>query len=209
MFSRKSKEGAKTPPAAPAPAPKKTRVSETPMVSAPVRAAVPSIISGDLVVTGHLVSGGELQVDGTIDGDVRAASLVIGEQATITGEVLAEEVVVRGRVIGTIRGMRVVLTASCHVEGDITHESLAVEPGAFFEGACRRSEDPLAAHDRERIQSAEKPRQNAPEESRSTAPVRGKPKPKPKRTAPKLTEADPARVVVKDGSIVVRRPSAE
>lgn len=108
---------------------------------------VPSIISGDLIISGNLLSGGELQVDGTIDGDVRASSLVIGEQATVTGEVMAEEVIIRGRVIGSVRGLRVVLAANCHVEGEIFHESLAVEPGAFFEGNCRRSEDPLARSD--------------------------------------------------------------
>jgi len=30
------------------------------------------------------------------------------------------------------------------VEGDINHQSLAIEQGAFFEGKSRRSDDPLS-----------------------------------------------------------------
>jgi cytoskeletal protein CcmA (bactofilin family) len=30
------------------------------------------------------------------------------------------------------------------VEGDILHEAIAVETGAFFEGNCRHSDNPLA-----------------------------------------------------------------
>jgi cytoskeletal protein CcmA (bactofilin family) len=36
------------------------------------------------------------------------------------------------------------LQATCHVEGDVLHKSLAIEQGAFFEGKSRRSEEPLA-----------------------------------------------------------------
>ncbi len=173
---------------------------DTAAAKKPLRTA-PSIISADLVITGNLVSGGELQVDGTVEGDVRAASLVIGEQATVTGEVMAEEVIVRGRIIGVLRGLRVVLASSCHFEGDILHESLAVEPGAFFEGNCRRSEDPLSSN------IGVEPAEAAANAKR---PVKAPPEKKPTRTKtrPRQVE-DTTPVVVKDGSIVVRRPAAQ
>jgi cytoskeletal protein CcmA (bactofilin family) len=38
----------------------------------------------------------------------------------------------------------VTLQAQSHVEGDIFHQSLAIEQGAYFEGKSRRSDDPLA-----------------------------------------------------------------
>jgi cytoskeletal protein CcmA (bactofilin family) len=62
----------------------------------------------------------------------------------VTGDVAADEVVVRGRVVGSFRGVRITLQAQCHVEGDIFHQSLAIEQGAYFEGKSRRSDDPLA-----------------------------------------------------------------
>jgi cytoskeletal protein CcmA (bactofilin family) len=132
MFSSKSKDSAPETAAAPAPAPKRNG-----------RAAAPSIISADMVINGTLVSSGDIQIDGRVEGDVRTSGLVIGDKAEIHGEVLADEVTVRGRVIGRIRARRVQLASTAHVEGDILHEALAVETGAFFEGNCRHSDNPL------------------------------------------------------------------
>jgi cytoskeletal protein CcmA (bactofilin family) len=116
----------------------------TPAYRGPERMA-PSIIGEDLTVTGNVLSKGEVQVDGQIQGDVHCSSLIVGEKAQITGGIVAEDVVVRGQVMGSIRGVRVTLQASSHVEGDIFHQSLAIEQGAFFEGKSRRSEDPIAS----------------------------------------------------------------
>ncbi|NND49824.1 MAG: polymer-forming cytoskeletal protein [Rhizobiales bacterium] len=186
---------------------------------------VPSIISGDLIISGNLLSGGELQVDGTIDGDVRASSLVIGEQATVTGEVMAEEVIIRGRVIGSVRGLRVVLAANCHVEGEIFHESLAVEPGAFFEGNCRRSEDPLARNEVDSFVPAP-PVARAHSTGFRSEQDHAEDEPAPAQSLPEPAGAgqqighgrdqyadyespEAAPVIVKDGRVVVRRSAAE
>ena len=144
MFSSKAKD------AAPAPAPAMAAA-----VPAPKRArqlSAPSIISADLVVNGTLSSAGDIQVDGRVEGDVRSAGLVIGEKAEIRGEIYAEDVTVRGKVVGRINARKILLASTSRVEGDILHEAIAVESGAFFEGNCRHSEDPLgegvrAAHD--------------------------------------------------------------
>lgn len=104
----------------------------------------PSIIGEDLGITGNVISKGEVQVDGQIQGDVHCASLIVGEKAEITGGIVAEDVVVRGRVMGSVRGVRVTMQASSHVEGDVFHKALAIEQGAFFEGKSRRAEDPIA-----------------------------------------------------------------
>jgi cytoskeletal protein CcmA (bactofilin family) len=106
--------------------------------------SAPSIIGSDLVVSGTLVSTGDIQIDGRVEGDVRSARLVIGDTAFIHGEVSAEEVTIRGRIEGGIRARKVLLCATSHVEGNILHEAFAVETGAFFEGNCRHAENPLA-----------------------------------------------------------------
>lgn len=138
MFSSKSKDTVPQPAsigAAPiaSPAPKRTGRSGT----------APSIISSDLTVTGTLNSTGDMQIDGIVEGDVRSVGLVIGERAEIHGEIWAEDVTVRGKVIGRIHARKVLLSATSHVEGDILHEAFAVEAGAFFEGNCRHSDNPL------------------------------------------------------------------
>jgi cytoskeletal protein CcmA (bactofilin family) len=136
MFS-KSKDTTVTP------APSMNSLPSAPAPKRTARGTAPSIISGDLTVTGTLVSNGDIQIDGVVQGDVRSIGLVIGEKAEIHGEVLAEDITVRGRVIGRIRARKVQLAATSHVEGDILHEAFSVEVGAFFEGNCRHSDNPL------------------------------------------------------------------
>lgn len=104
---------------------------------------VPSIIGEDLAIQGNVSSKGEIQVDGQIQGDVHCGSLLLGDKAQINGSVIAEDVVVRGKVMGSIRGLRVTLQSQSHVEGDIYHQSLAIEQGAYFEGKSRRSDNPM------------------------------------------------------------------
>jgi cytoskeletal protein CcmA (bactofilin family) len=105
---------------------------------------VPSIIGEDLTIKGNITSKGEIQVDGEIEGDIRCGSLLLGDKSKVTGGVVAEDVVVRGHIVGSIKGLRITLQAQSHVEGDIFHQSLAIEQGAYFEGKSRRSDDPLS-----------------------------------------------------------------
>ncbi len=104
---------------------------------------VPSIIGEDLTIRGNVTSKGEVQLDGEIEGEIRCGSLLLGDKGQVMGGVAAEDVVVRGRIIGSIRGLRVTLQAQCHVEGDIFHQGLTIEQGAYFEGKSRHSDKPL------------------------------------------------------------------
>lgn len=103
-----------------------------------------SILSADLTVVGNLRTTGDIQVEGTIEGDIRAHLLTVGEGATIKGEIVADDIVVNGRVVGRVRGLKVRLTSSARVEGDIIHKTIAIESGAHFEGTVQRQEDPLS-----------------------------------------------------------------
>jgi cytoskeletal protein CcmA (bactofilin family) len=110
-----------------------------------------SRIGSDLVVVGNLVSSGEIQIDGEVQGDLHGANVTVGETARITGSIVGQDVIVRGTVMGSIRGKRVVLQSSSRVEGDIFHSQLAIEQGAFFEGKSRRMDDPTAGVERPEI----------------------------------------------------------
>jgi len=133
-----------------------------------MKAKAPSILSADLKITGSIVSDGEVQLDGTVDGDVRATDLTIGEEASITGEVIAENVVIRGRVNGSVRARQVQLSSTARVEGDVIHATLAIESGAYFDGLCKRSSDPLS--DSKSPAPAAKPAATSPSASSTTPP---------------------------------------
>ena len=98
---------------------------------------IPSIIGEGHTITGNDASNGEIQ------GDIHCGSLLLGDTAQVVGGVIAEDIIVRGRVVGSITGLRVTLQAQSHIEGDIIHQSLAIEQGAYFEGKSRRTDNPL------------------------------------------------------------------
>ncbi|GAB3131622.1 polymer-forming cytoskeletal protein [Novispirillum itersonii subsp. nipponicum] len=109
---------------------------------------VPSIISADLSITGDLASSGEIQIDGAVEGDIQCSVLIVGVNGSVTGEIKAETVRLHGRVTGQVRAATVFLAATARMIGDVTHESLAIEPGAFMEGHCRRMTDSAALESR-------------------------------------------------------------
>jgi cytoskeletal protein CcmA (bactofilin family) len=100
--------------------------------------SVPSIISADLKITGDVVSSGDIQIDGHIEGDVQSRSMTIGEHAQVRGGVTAESIKICGIVTGQVKANNVTITKTARVLGDVLHQVLGIEPGATVEGHCRR-----------------------------------------------------------------------
>jgi cytoskeletal protein CcmA (bactofilin family) len=99
-----------------------------------------TIIAEGLKIVGSVTAEGLVEVNGQIEGDLHCTSLIVSPKASISGGVQAEKIVVNGRVIGPIEGGEVVLKSRAHVVGDIKHQSLAIETGAYFDGRSVRAE---------------------------------------------------------------------
>ncbi len=104
---------------------------------------VPSLISADLTIIGNLISTGDLQIDGRIEGDVESQTLTVGETAQVKGSLKAKQLRVSGQMDGVIRGQHVELTRSARVKGDVIHDDLTIEAGAQIVGEVRRSDAPV------------------------------------------------------------------
>ena len=128
MFSKDSKNGA--PEATPFPA-----AATAPRANGN---ATQSIISRDLKIKGDLICNGDIQIDGEVEGDVQGRSITVGEGADVRGTISSDNIRVCGSVNGQLKGQSVILAKTAKLIGDVVHQSLAVEPGAFFEGQCRR-----------------------------------------------------------------------
>lgn len=113
------------------------------MADASKNKSAPSILSQDIHVVGKIFSTGDIQIEGQLDGDLRSHAVTIGEQAVINGEVAGDTVTVFGKVNGTVRGRQVLLCATCHIDGDVFNEALAIESGAQLNGAVKNEKDPL------------------------------------------------------------------
>ena len=98
----------------------------------------PSVIGADLRIVGNIMSAGELHIEGTVQGDIQGVKILVRNTAKITGTISGQDVILHGAVIGSVKADRIVLAASCRLEGDVFHQSLSIEQGAYFEGKSRR-----------------------------------------------------------------------
>jgi cytoskeletal protein CcmA (bactofilin family) len=125
---------------------KDTKTSAAEVTTFPAAAATPrsngsaaqSIISRDLKIKGDLICNGDIQIDGEVEGDVQSRSITIGEGADVRGTISSDNIRVCGSVNGQLKGQSVILAKTAKLIGDVTHQTLSVEPGAFFEGQCKR-----------------------------------------------------------------------
>lgn len=102
------------------------------------RLARQSVIGSDLTITGDLVSTGDIEIEGRVDGNITCRTLTLGDQPILNSAIAAETVRICGVFEGQVQANKVVLTKSAKVTGDIAHEILEIEPGAVLEGNIRR-----------------------------------------------------------------------
>lgn len=128
MFSRESKTGA----------PEATAVARLDPAQRSTGNPTQSIIGRDLKIKGDLMCNGDIQIDGEVEGDVQSRSITIGEGADVRGTISSNSIRVCGSFNGQLKGQSVVLAKTAKLLGDVTHQTLAVEAGALFEGNSRR-----------------------------------------------------------------------
>ncbi len=100
----------------------------------------PSVINTGVVIKGSLQGDGEINIDGIVDGDVKAEAVIIGLNGKIMGTIKADKVEVYGALEGKILAKEVFLAETARVIGNIHYESLSMEPGAFVEGDFRHKD---------------------------------------------------------------------
>lgn len=93
-----------------------------------------SVIGADIVVTGNIEASVDILVEGRVVGDVRCATLILGERSSIVGSIFAERVRVSGIVEGAIETQDLAVEASATVKGEIIYERLKVASGGTVEG---------------------------------------------------------------------------
>ena len=104
----------------------------------------PSLIGKEIKIVGKISSKGALQLDGILEGEIKASKLVIEKSAKVVGSVSSDDLVIKGRIIGPVFGKKVRFGSSARVEGDTFHETIAIEDGAYYEGSIRRHRSDLS-----------------------------------------------------------------
>jgi cytoskeletal protein CcmA (bactofilin family) len=93
-----------------------------------------SVISKALKITGQLESTEDIRIDGEVNGDVRAVSVTVGPNARVKGTVHGDAVELAGTVEGKIEAKKVVLASTAKMTGDVVHQDIKIESGAFVDG---------------------------------------------------------------------------
>lgn len=121
-----------------------------------VNSGAPSIIGSDVRIIGNVETVGEIQLDGIVEGDIICGSLTMGEHGAVTGTLAADNLVIRGKLEGEIRAKTVRLEKTSKILGDVYHETLSIEAGAYIKGKFVHAENPA-----KRQQSAAMPQVKA------------------------------------------------
>ncbi|MEP3422591.1 MAG: polymer-forming cytoskeletal protein [Erythrobacter sp.] len=93
-----------------------------------------SVIGSDVTIKGDISASVDLHIDGTIEGDIKCASLVQGESSAISGAVTADSARMSGKVVGSITAKELVILKSAQIEGDVHYDALTIEQGAQVDG---------------------------------------------------------------------------
>jgi cytoskeletal protein CcmA (bactofilin family) len=99
-----------------------------------------TVIGDGLKILGNVTAEGLIEINGQIEGDLHCTSLIVSPKGRIVGSITAEQVVVNGRVEGPVQGGDVVLKSHAHVVGDIHHQTLTIEKGAYFDGRATQAQ---------------------------------------------------------------------
>ncbi len=99
---------------------------------------VETIVGSSVKLKGNLKSDGDININGSVAGDVKTKSSVkIGSTANVVASIKARNVQVSGVVQGNIEAKETLeISETGKVYGDIQSGVLVVSPGALFSGKC-------------------------------------------------------------------------
>jgi cytoskeletal protein CcmA (bactofilin family) len=103
------------------------------------KAGSTTIIGAGTVITGNLISSGDIRIDGTLKGNILSkAKVLIGAEGTVEGDVDGKQADVLGRVTGKIKVTDLLhLHGKAVIDGDIFAAKLQIEPSVSFNGQCQ------------------------------------------------------------------------
>ncbi len=97
-----------------------------------------SILGPGTVLDGNFTTKETTRIEGIVNGDVTSeGTIILGEKAKINGNVRARNIIVGGAVVGDVTvDMKIEITATGSIEGDIATTSLIIDENAVFRGNC-------------------------------------------------------------------------
>jgi len=96
---------------------------------------MPSIIAEGIEIVGDLMAETEIQVDGTVRGNLKANHVIIGHTGMVDGSIEAENATIDGTISGDTVAKYAALEANARIKGGITVSGdLTMVSGARLDG---------------------------------------------------------------------------
>ena len=98
-----------------------------------------SLIGTGTVITGNIVSNGDVRIDGRLIGNISGgAKVLIGADGIVDGDIEGQQADILGTVTGKISVSELLnLRGKAVIKGDIRAGKLQIEPTVTFNGKCQ------------------------------------------------------------------------
>ena len=96
---------------------------------------IETFIGNNSTLKGEVSTSGTLRIDGTIEGNVTADWVVLGDRGNIKGDVSSNGVIVGGKIEGNVKAKDIIeIKNKGKVVGDILTPKLTIVEGGLIEG---------------------------------------------------------------------------
>jgi len=115
---------------------------------------VESFIGNNSTFKGEIRTNGALRIDGTMEGNVTADWVILGEKANVKGDVNAQNIIVGGKIEGNVRAKGLIeIKNKGRIIGDIVTPKISIVEGGIIEGRTTMQGDSAKVVE---LQTAEK-----------------------------------------------------
>ncbi len=105
---------------------------------------IDTLVGVNTDMKGDISFSGGLRIDGKVKGNITAraddnSTLVLSENAVVTGDVSVPHMVINGKIKGNVRSSeRLELQAKAEITGDVVYKVLEIAAGAQVNGSLTR-----------------------------------------------------------------------
>ena len=108
------------------------------------KGTIPSIISEGSEFKGNVKTSAEIQIDGVLNGNVKAKQIVVGINGNVRGNVTANFLRICGKIEGEIRAETLEIVSSATVKGNVFKKTISIESGSKITGNINELENGTA-----------------------------------------------------------------
>lgn len=99
---------------------------------------IDTVIADDIEFRGKILFKNSLKIKGFFEGKIETeGNLIVGQEATVSADVIAGVVSINGIVTGRIKAKKYIeLYSKSRTNGDLITPNIFIEKGSIFNGTC-------------------------------------------------------------------------